>query len=737
MRRTRTGGRTGLTLGIVALAAVLLVSGCVRLLESEGIKFNKPPSDEIPAASTDGQTDESADPAGESVEPGAAATAEERYRIFRGTGRVIGEPAPAPVSQGPDGDITLNFVDADVREVLKATLGGLLGANYVVSPEVQGTVTVQSSRPIAREALLPTLEAVLRLNGLAIVLDADIYRIQNLQGAARGNATLRLGLAGAAGGEGYSVRIVPLAYVSAAKMAETLRPIAREGAILHIDETRNFLILGGTRFGLAALLEAIDIFDVNWLSGMSFGLFTLEYAEARALSDELTAILGDGRQGLVAGLVRLVPVERMNAILAVSRQPQYLTEVRRWIERLDQGSQDSSDRQLYIYFVQNGKAADLAPTLSSVFGGDGAAAADSRRQTGELAPGLEPVEIASTEQPPAGGGEAAGTQMPAARTAPTSQPSSQPPSASGISLSASGNLRVVADEERNALLISGTAREYRAVLRALKQLDRRPLEVLIEVTIADVTLSNRLEYGIRWFFQTDSGRHAITQSDIDTGDVTSTFPGLSYVYSATNAKAVLDLLSSITDVEVISAPQLLVLNNQEAQLQVGAQVPVATQQSVDTSDPSAPVVSTIELKDTGVILTVTPRVNDSGLIILDIEQEVSQVSQDAAAGTLTPTISKRIITTSVAVQSGQTVALGGLIQDNRTNTKVGVPILSAIPFLGALFRYTTDTVSRSELLVLVSPRIIRDERGALEATSELRRRMEDLERLERKIDRTE
>ncbi|MBE9551902.1 MAG: type II secretion system protein GspD, partial [Proteobacteria bacterium] len=293
--------------------------------------------------------------------------------------------------------------------------------------------------------------------------------------------------------------------------------------------------------------------------------------------------------------------------------------------------------------------------------------------------------------------------------------------------------RVVADEERNALLISGTPGEYKAVLRALNQLDRRPLEVLIEVTIADVTLSDRLEYGVRWFFQSDGGNHGVTLSDLTDGAVASTFPGLSYVYSVTNARAVLDLLSSITDVEVISAPQILVLNNQEALLQVGEQVPVATRQSVSTDDPDAPIVSTIELKDTGVILTVTPRVNESGLIVLEIEQEVSQVSQDAAAGTLTPTISKRIIKTTAAVQSGQTVALGGLIQDNKINTKVGVPGLSAIPFLGALFRYTTDTIVRSELLVLVTPRVIRDEQGAQDVTNELRKRMEDLERLEAKL----
>ncbi|MCK5275599.1 MAG: type II secretion system secretin GspD, partial [Alphaproteobacteria bacterium] len=638
-------------------------------------------------------------PATDAEQPdGAAAgptdlTPEQRYEIFKGKGSAVGRPrrskALATVAEG--GDITLNFVDADIREVMKATLGGILGVNYTVSAEIQGLVTVQSGRPVPREALLPTLETILRMHGVALVREGPLYRVQPLQGAARGNAAIRLGMSGATEGEAYGIQVVPLYFVSAAQMAETLRPIAREGGVLHVDETRNVIMLGGTRFELAALLEAVEIFDVNWLSGMSFGLFSLEYADARALADELNAILGDGKRGVAGGLVRLVPVERLNAVLAVSRQHRYIQQVRQWVERLDKpgGGGSGGDQQLYIYFVQNGKAGNLADVLNDVFANQGRQRISAARQEpGGLAPGLEPVEIGDAQAQPAGDvqGEQQAQPQPAPPAA-TPQPSSR-----GIALSSGGQIRVVADKERNALLISGTQGEYRSVLRALKQLDRRPLEVLIEVTIADVTLTDRLEYGIRWFFQ--SGNHGVTLSDIadPPGAVASTFPGLSYVYSVTNARAVLDLLSSITDVEVISAPQLLVLNNQEAQLQVGAQVPVATQQST-TVDPDPliadRIVSTIELKDTGVILKVTPRVNDSGLIIIEIEQEVSQVSQDAAAGTLTPTISKRIITTTAAVQSGQTVALGGLIQDNKTNTKVGIPGLSAIPFLGALFRYTT------------------------------------------------
>ncbi|MCK5497247.1 MAG: hypothetical protein KAI80_12595, partial [Hyphomicrobiaceae bacterium] len=327
---------------------------------------------------------------------------------FKGKGSAVGRPrkskALATVAEG--GDVTLNFVDADIREVMKATLGGILGVNYTVSEEVQGLVTVQSGRPVPREALLPTLETILRMHGVALVREGGLYRVQPLQGAARGNTAIRLGMSGATNGEAYGIQVVPLYYVSAAQMAETLRPIAREGGVLHVDETRNVIMLGGTRFELAALLEAVEIFDVNWLSGMSFGLFSLEYADARTLADELNAILGDGKRGVAGGLVRLVPVERLNAVLAVSRQHRYIQQVRQWVERLDKpgGSGGAGgDRQLYIYFVQNGKAANLADVLNDVFANQGRQRISAARQEpGGLAPGLEPVEIGDAQAQPAG-----------------------------------------------------------------------------------------------------------------------------------------------------------------------------------------------------------------------------------------------------------------------------------------------------------------------------------------------
>ena len=731
MSRAR-GCRPGLAL---VMAALLLLPGCERLAESEGIRPDFVPAADRPGVgeAMPGTAAGDADAAagdGEAAQPEAP-----EYRIYRGSGQFIrGESdTPATIHVGDNGDITLDFADADIRQVVKATLGDILGLNYVIAPEVQGTVTAQTERPLSRDALLPALESILRLHGAALVLDGALYRVETLQGASRSQRSVRL-QAGESGA-GYGVQVVQLRYIGAEDMRNTLAPLAGQETILHVDRTRNLLILAGAQPELAALLDTVRVFDVNWLSGMSFGLFPLEFAEPETLIEELTLILDTDQGGALAGLVRLMPVERMNAVLAVSQQPRYLDEVGRWVKRLDRGTQTASDRQLFIYFVQNVKATDLAEVLNQVFGEQGGAARGAG--PGVVAPGLEPVEIASTptQQAAPPGGE-----QPAAQTPPPTGLSAQRPAAptlpGTIVLTTGSEVRIVADEGRNALLISGSPAEYRAILRALRQLDRRPLEVLVEVTIADIVLDDTLEYGVRWFLQSSDGKHSGSFTDLapDGGVfpddfVAPTFPGASYVFTSTNSKAVLDLLSSVTDVNIISAPQVLVLNNQEAHLQVGDEVSVRTGETATDTGP----VQTFEQRDSGVILNVTPRVNEGGLVIMEIEQEVSQVNLDSAAGALNPTISKRTITTTAAVQSGETVALGGLIQDSKSNTKVGVPGLMKIPFLGALFRYTTDTVTRSELLVMVTPRVVSSTREAREITDELRRRMEDLERLEAKI----
>ena len=254
----------------------------------------------------------------------------------------------------------------------------------------------------------------------------------------------------------------------------------------------------------------------------------------------------------------------------------------------------------------------------------------------------------------------------------------------------------------------------------LRQLDILPLQVLIEATIAEVTLNDALDYGLQWFFESGS----LSAESTNIFDVVAAaVPRFNLVLDTSDAKVVLSALSEVTDVEVVSSPQLMVLDNQTARLQVGDQVPILTQSSVSNDDLSAPVVNSISYVDTGVILEVTPRVNASGLVTLDIALDVSDADRTLISDIDSPTIEQRSIRTTVAVQSGETVALGGLIRERSEESASGIPVLMDIPLLGNLFKATGQDMERTELLVLITPRVVRGAAQARAVTEELRQRL--------------
>jgi general secretion pathway protein D len=294
-------------------------------------------------------------------------------------------------------------------------------------------------------------------------------------------------------------------------------------------------------------------------------------------------------------------------------------------------------------------------------------------------------------------------------------------------------VRIVADEKNNTLVIFAEPQDYRMIEEALQKIDVVPLQVLIEATIAEVTLGNDLQYGLQYFFHAHENQFSFGSSTVPIvagTAISATFPGFNYVLGSANANVVLNLLSSITSVHVVSAPELLVLDHQSASLLVGNEVPIPTGQIQSTVTTGAPIVNTIQYVDTGVILKVSPRVNANGLITLDVAQEVSDV---ASASTTTstnnfgPTIEQRRIQSTVTVQDGETIALGGLIRDTNSLTKTGLPLLSDIPVIGALFRQTDKSYARTELLVLLSPKVLHDANDARAATAELRSRLHSLQ----------
>lgn len=721
-KKHRPSGLSPVATVIFAMVAVTLLASCASLETgpmasrsgpSEAVEFTNPPADR-----TIVQEPVQVELLGEGA-PRASLTDRDvaEQQLLRGTGRFFDRERaekPAQVDERT-GEVSLNFEAADLREVTAFILGELLELNHLIGEGVQGQVTLQTSRPLSRDALLPTLEQILRLHGVVIVPVEGVYQVLRRDGALQGTVTPRLG----AGQPGFGVRIVPLEYIAAREMHKILEPFLSPGGAVRVDTHRNLLILAGTQQELAQWMEMVEIFDVDWLKGMSVGLFTLKNAEVGPVAEALQGILNEA-ESPVQGMFRLVPVERLNVLLVITQQPRYLEEARDWIARLDRPT-DMDTPQLYVYRMQNGKADDVASVLTEVYGGT----SERRRSAPEpdLAPGLNPVELGSEgSNTQNGSGEGSDRD---------SGPATSVLSGAGLGGVLGGEVRIISDDANNALLILASPRDYEIIERALGKLDIPPLQVLIDATIIEVTLTDELRYGLQWFFKDNFGSGYSGRGVLGFGEsatLSQTFPGFNYsiVDSASQVRAVLSALAQDSRVNVLSSPSVMVLDNRSATIRVGDQVPVRTSETTSVVTDNPVIVSNIQFRDTGVSLEVTPRVNAGGMVVMEVKQEVNDVTRTTTSGIDSPTIQQRLIESSVAVQSGETVVLGGLIRDSSSQDETGIPGLYRLPLLGPLFGTTTTSTRRTELLILITPRVARDVHEARVITNEFRERLRGL-----------
>ena len=698
--------------GIVRLAPAallwLVLAGCSS--DDEVTAPAKPAATQpaVPSAASQADADAAS---------GVATPPEAKFEVYPGSGdfTAAARAHADPTHVGEEGDITLNFVNTDVKDVAKAVLGDYLKLNYEIGANVQGTVTIQTSQPLKRTQVLPALEQALRLNGMALVQSHGIYKVVPMTDAPK---LANISGAGRKSDVGYGVDIVPVHYVSAAEMQKLLEPLAPASGIVHVDAARNVLLIEGTAEERQTLRDDIALFDADWMSGMSFALITPSYTDAVELTKELNQVMG-GLNGPVSQLVQLVPIERLNAVLAITHQAKYLDHLRAWVTRLDRPGQ-GSDKRIYVYNVQNGRASDLANTLGKLLfgtsGGSNITHPPMAGGTAASAPSFEPGLASSSST---------GLSSSTAPSSPSGSTITAPVDAVSVSGNAPGigSLSITADETNNALAILATPQQYGVIEQALRKLDAAPLQVLLEAAIAEITLTNDTKYGMQYFYQPNQANQ-IVLSDSGTSTIMQSFPGFSYMFSNGNdIKIILDAISTITHVEVVSSPEVMVLNNQTANLQVGDRVPIITEQSQSTTSGDAPIVNSVEYQDTGVILKVTPRVNRGGMVMLDISQEVSEVASATTTGIQSPTFQERKINSSVAVQDGETLVLGGLISDSRSQTKSGVPFLQDVPVLGNLFRDTGNSKDRTELMVLITPHVVDNIDKARKITDELRRRL--------------
>ena len=589
--------------------------------------------------------------------------------------------------QTEDG-VLLNFEDTDLREVVQTILGEIAKKNYLFDPRVSGKVTLQTVAPLSEADTLATLETILRQNGAAMVMRDELYNIVPVAEAGSG-----LRIQALAGGEialrpGHSVLVAPLKSASASELAELLDPLAGPQTTVRFDAARNVLILSGNRQELQSLRETITLFDVDWMDGLSYGLFPLKSARADAVADELRTVLG-GNASPLRDQATIKPITRLNAILAVTKKRKILRDVQSWVARLDRDS-GSDGESVYVYQVENARASDIAKVLQDVF-------ADNAGGGSGVAPGQQVVNISEDGDNNQGG------------------------LATAISFENAAAVRIMANDTNNSLVIRAQPQDYTRIQAIIRQLDTVPLQVMIDATIAEVALTNQLSYGVQFFLQ--NGNVSVTNSNGSSGAIAASFPGLAASFVRGDAQAILSAIDSVTSLNVISSPRIMVLDNQSARLKVGDEVPIITQQQ-QNPDSTASIVNNVNFRQTGVVLEVKPRVNSSGLVTLDIVQETSNVVENNSTGDLTPTIAQRTIESSIAVQDGNTILLGGMIQERNSANKSGVPGLSDVPILGALFGTRGNGLNRTELIVLLTPRVIRNPNEVRDATEEMRRHLQ-------------
>jgi general secretion pathway protein D len=704
--------RTLQTAAICAVA-VLCVSCASAPAESTVADETDRVEATVPAAADDGDERSSAEAAT------AQATQRADDKVVLGTGDFV-QAARGPeraVYAGEDG-VTLNFERAELNEFLRVIFDTILKQNYVVDPSVRGTVTLHTTRPITMDAVIPTVESVLQLNEAALLFDDGVYRILPLAAAPQAARAPSVGRYSSSSNVGFGFQVVPLEYASATEIQGILAPFVADGVTLQVDAARNVLILSGPRFRLEELLATVRTFDVDWLKGMSFAMFRLEYADAETMVEELQQIVGEGSATPLAGIVRLLPIERLNAVLVITHRPAHIAAVRALVEQFDFGVEGSGGRRLFVYELENGKAESIAASLQMIFG-TGEEEEDASRRGGLPADSVfRPATAVSRPVPQPGM---------ATNVVDQSQDSGD-----GVIAEQRGDIKVIADTDNNSILVLASQEDYRSIEAAIRRLDVAPRQVLIEATIAEVSLSDNLNYGVRWFLEREGwelGVNAPVPSSA-SGD------GLAFAFfdADSSVKAFFDVLQANSSVKFLSTPQVMVLDNQTANIRVGDQIPVTTRSSQSTANPDAPIVTEVQFRDTGTLLTVTPRINAGGQVTLEISQEVSLPgTSPAVGGGGNVSIAQRTINSSVTVQSGKTVVLGGLILENSTEGKTGVPILKDIPLFGALFSTTTEDVFRTELLVTVKPQVITNDREMQKVTDELRRQMSKANEYEQAI----
>jgi general secretion pathway protein D len=645
-------------------------------------------------------------------------------------------PAPAPPRLATEDDlVTMNFQDADLDVVLDA-FAQASGFNYVLAPEVRRKVTVQGRVP--RRELFDTLLAVLEVHGLTAVRSGDLYKIVRIAAAQAQGLPVVVGTEPdpSRRPEEIVTQLIPLRYGSAGELARVLQPLIGRETAVSVHRDTNILVITDSVEKLRRYLSVIRMLDVP-TAQEQLQIFPLHYADATMLAPLITQLVGGGpaapgralpppaprpgegpEGGFPAAALPREPVGGRAVILADSRTntllavgpPAVLERIQALVTRLDTPSPPT--RGVFLYRVEHLRAKELATALSGLFRRRGGGGPEVPRGGG-APPGPYPE---SPAPPPGSGATPEGDEL------------------------ANEDLRVIADEATNTLLVTTTPASWAALQPILQRLDRMPRRVLIEILVAEFTLDDSTSLGIEWALRSGGikigGEKFTLNTGLDTGvpGIVPIPPTFSFVLHSNDFLGMLQAFAAENRVNVLSSPRVLASENKRAQIHVGRSVPILTSQQQPTTgvagqaQPASVITTTVEYRDTGIILTVLPRVSDNRFVALDVRQEVSDVIQNTFSATQSPVFTKRVAETSVVVGENESLVLGGLIEERKALVRQGIPFLSRIPILGYLFGATTEGTIKTELMIMVTPRIVLDPAESQSVYDEFKRRAPELKR---------
>jgi len=606
-----------------------------------------------------------------------------------------GRPAPVPPEKleekkAPEeaGQIVFNFDDADLYEVIR-TMAEILKINYIVDSNVRGKVTIHTAGRLRKEDIFPVFFQILEASGLTAAKEGSLYRIITLKDAPRMPITSRLGREGeeVPPGERIIMQIIPLKFISVQDMTSLLTPfISASGTIIsHADS--NTLLVVDKGINILKSLRLVETFDVDLFEKVEHRFYILENVDA----EEMVKLLDDIVSAYATGAkvdVKFIAIERLNALLAMSSRPRLFEKIERFIHKLDVES-EAVEPRIYVYAVKNGEAKQLAGLLDQVFakGGSEKDKADWEKRKAE--------EPATSPSP-----------NPFAQVRPVKKEKKTVVTKAKAETVGTGTLRdevkIIADEIRNSLIIEAIPADYRVIEDILKRLDVLPRQVLIEVIVADVTLDESTALGIEWTYLKGPGSLSTTLYSASLGST-----GLNYLVGQTDRWTnTLAALAAKKKVNILSSPSVLASDNKEARIDISTEIPVSSAETTTTGE-NPVTTTTIQYRDTGVLLTVTPHINERGLVTMDVSQEVSEEAQGVSVGGSDyPSFFKRSVNTTLTVGHAQTIVIGGLIKETTSESESGVPWLSDIPVLRYLFGTKNKSLVKTELIILITPYVI-------------------------------